>query len=35
MSTVGLDEATIRENIRQQEEFEKQQMVLDFAKALV
>ena len=30
VSTVGLDEATIREYIRQQEEFEKQQMELDF-----
>jgi putative transposase len=31
VSTVGLDEETIRTYIRQQEAFEKQQMELDFA----
>ncbi|VTR65300.1 transposase (fragment) [Desulfosarcina cetonica] len=30
LSTVGLDEATIRNYIRYQEAFEKQQMELDF-----
>lgn len=30
MSTVGLDEETIRKHIREQEETEKQQMDLDF-----